>query len=588
MVSMIPQKIGISNPVSEKEVFRALELIRNRPDWIVIHSLKQARSIKNLSAETDFVVIVPGQGIVLIEAKGATAVKIDGNSWTMEGVPEDAKHKDPLSQLDGASANVRRYLLKQKLIGNSLPITRLVWFNKLAEGNIDDSKKDRGMELFPWEIAWLEDLEDAQSIIERNLRSYAKAHPIFRGEKVEASSLTSSLAREIASALRVDIEVSSDKASQAKAREVQIKQATKEQLRCLSLVSSNPFIYFEGGAGSGKTQLVIESALNLAEQGKMVLLTAWNKMMAERLEKRFEGVPNVHVEDVGSVLAGIARQERPAEVSKDEWYDSELAKLASKEIAQHPALASFDAICVDEFQDIAGKPDVCKALFSLVKDGASPTIVLAGDDEQQIMATASKVNAFQSAQVLNANFFRVTLNANCRQAPELSGAIHDFLGMDASRISHLVPLGGEHSFEVMATSDENQLKDLARLINRLLERFEGRNIRVLSPFGAKRSTLALLFATPREEIHSKEVKKLMPLLRHETSPEGKITWRSISSFKGLEEDVIVLVDINNDAKAWLEGEGKNLREQLYVGMTRAKFHLYMLVSDGLYEANTNY
>ncbi len=84
------------------------------------------------------------------------------------------------------------------------------------------------------------------------------------------------------------------------------------------------------------------------------------------------------------------------------------------------------------------------------------------------------------------------------------------------------------------------------------------------------------------------MKKLMPLLRHETSPEGKITWRSISSFKGLEEDVIVLVDINNDAKAWLEGEGKNLREQLYVGMTRAKFHLYMLVSDGLYEANTNY
>ena len=62
---------------------------------------------------------------------------------------------------------------------------------------------------------------------------------------------------------------------------------------------------------------------------------------------------------------------------------------------------------------------------------------------------------------------------------------------------------------------------------------------------------------------------------------------SISSFKGLEEDVIVVVDINEGVRAWLEGERKSLREQLYVGMTRARFHLYMLVSDELYEANTN-
>ena len=587
MVIMIPQKIDNQNPISEKEVFQALNLIGNRPNWIVIHALKQARSIKNLSAETDFVVIAPGMGIVLIEAKGATGVKIEGNSWSMEGVPEDAKHKDPLGQLDGAAANIRRYLRKQKLIDNGTPVTRLVWFNKLSEGNIDDSKKDKGMELFPWELAWLEDLEDAQSIIERNLRNHTKEHPEFWGAKLDGSSLTPDLASKIAAALRVDIEVTSDKASEAKARAVRISQATKEQLKCLSLVSSNPYLYFEGGAGSGKTQLVIESALNLASQGKSVLLTAWNKMMAERLERRFAGVPNVHVEDVGSMLASIAMQERPADVSKDDWYDRELATLASKEIAAHRGLASFDAICIDEFQDIATKPAVCKAIFSLIKPGASPTIVLAGDDEQQIMATASKVNAFQAAQALNPGFIRITLNANCRQAPELSIAVHNFLEMDSTQLNHLVPYGGEHSFEVIPTDEASQLKDLARVINRLLDRFEGKNIRILSPFGAKRSSLALLFAIPSDEIHSKEVKKLMPLLRHESSPDGKITWRSISSFKGLEEDVIVIVDINEGARDWLEGERKSLREQLYVGMTRARFHLYMLVSDGLYEANTN-
>lgn len=584
---MIPQKISSDNPLSEKDVFKALQVIGGRADWIVIHSLKQARSIRNLSAETDFVVIVPGKGIVLIEAKGATSVKIEGNKWTIEGVPEDARHKDPLGQLDRAIANIRRYLRKQKLIDYSMPITRLVWFTKLSEGNIDDKKRDQGMELYPWELAWVEDLDDASSIIERNLRNYVREHQSLDDKDFEPSKLTPELARQIATALRVDIEVSSDKASQAKEREVRINQATKEQVAKLGMVSSNPFIYFEGGAGSGKTQLVVESALNFAGQGKQVLLTAWTKMMAERLEMRFSQVPNVHVSDIGAVLADIARQEKPAALSGDEWFDQRLAQIALEEIAKHPEHACFDAICIDEFQDIATKPEVCKAVFALLRDDSGVSIVLAGDDEQQIMATSTKVNAFESAQALKPNFMRVSLNANCRQAPELSLAIHKFLEMDSSNLFHLVPFGGEHSFEIIETNEESQLKDLARLINRLLERFDPQDIRILSPFGKIRSSLAVLFATPKEEIYSKEVRKLMPMLRHESSPEGKITWRSISSFKGLEQDVVVIVDVNQDAKFWLEGEGKNLREQLYVGMTRARFHLFVLVSDELYTANSN-
>lgn len=587
MVSMIPPTISINNPVSEKDVFNALKLTGGARDWIAIHSLKQARSIKNLSAETDFVVLVPGQGIVLIEAKGATAVKIEGNKWTMEGVPPEARHKDPLGQLDGSIANIRRYLKKQKLIDYSMPITRLVWFTSLAEGSIDDKKKDQGMELYPWELAWLEDLDDPRAIIERNLRSYVREHQSLDDKDFEPAKLTPELARQIATALRVDIEVSSDKASQALARDIRVNQATKEQVAILNMVATNPNLYFEGGAGSGKTQLVVESALNFAEQGKQVLLTAWTKMMAERLEKRFNGVPNVHVSDVGAILAEIANQQKPDDMSRDDWFDRRLAEIALDEIGKHPEHAAYDAICIDEFQDIATKPEVCRAVFALLRNEKEGSIVLAGDDEQQIMATSTKVNAFEVAQSLKPNFSKVSLNSNCRQAPELSIAIHDFLDMDASKLNHLVPFGGEHTFEVIETTEASQLKDLARLVNRLTERFDEKDIRILSPFGKVRSSLAVLFNTPMEQVYSKEVRKMMPLLKHDSSPEGKITWRSISSFKGLEQDVIVIVDVNQDAKNWLESEGKNLREQLYVGMTRARFHLFVLVSDGLYAANSS-
>jgi hypothetical protein len=586
MVQMIPGDYKLSTPTSEKAVFDALRLIENRPNWVVIHSLKQSQSIENLTTETDFVVLAPGLGILLIEAKGATSAKIEGNKWTMEGVPEDAKHKDPLGQLDRATANIRRYLKKQKLADYNMPITRLVWFTKLEEGSIEESKRDKGMELYPWELAWLEDLEDPESIIKRNLQNYVKEHLSLEDKAFEPEQLTPEKAIEIARALQVDIEVSADKNSAAKERQVLVYQATKEQLRLLKIVSENKYIYFEGGAGSGKTQLIIESALNFAKEGKSVLLTTWTVMMAENLAKRFDGVPNVHVEDVGSLLASLTKAERPEEISKDDWYDRVLAEKALEEIKKQPELRSFDAICIDEFQDIATKPEVCKALFSLLRE--DERIVLAGDDEQQIMATTTKVHAFEAAKALRPEFAKFTLSTNCRQAPELSLAIHDFLGIDASNLDHLIDAGTDNSFEVIATTQDTQNKDLSRVLNRLLEKFNGKDIRILSPFGPVNSSLAVLFDEKRTPvIHSKEVQKMKPLLKHSSSPEGVIAWRSISKFKGLEQDVIIIMDINNSAKDWLESQGKNLREQLYVGMTRAKFHVVLLVSDDLYPATHN-
>jgi hypothetical protein len=586
VVQLIPSEYAAKTPTSEKVVFDALRLIENRPNWVVIHSLKQARSIENLSAETDFVVLAPGLGILLIEAKGATGAKIDGNKWTLEGVPEDAKHKDPLKQLDSALANIRRYLKKQKLVDYNLPITRLVWFTRLEEGSIDQSKRDKGMELFPWELAWLEDLEDPESIIKRNLTNYAKEHLSIEGKAFEPEQLTPQRAQDIARALQVDIEVSADKNSAAKERQVLIHQATKEQLQWHEAVSQNPYIYFEGGAGSGKTQLVAEAALNFAKAGKSVLLTTWTVMMAENLAKRFSSVANVHVEDVGSLLASLTDAIRPDDVSKDDWYDRVLAEKALEQIQTHPELRSFDAICIDEFQDIATKPEVCEALFALLRDDES--IVLAGDDEQQIMATSTKVNAFEAAKRLRPALFKIALTTNCRQAPELSLAVHEFLGIDADKLKHLVDTGTDNSFEVIATTTGDQNRDLARVLNRLLEKFNGKDIGVLSPFGPVNSSLAVLFDKEKTpEVFSKEVRKMMPLMIHESSPEGSIAWRSISKFKGLEQDVIVIMDINNASRDWLESEGKNLREQLYVGMTRAKFHLILLVSDDLYPATHN-
>lgn len=71
---MIPPVISSDNPSEgEREVFRRL---RNDPatkDWIVLHSLGLARHDRRVAGEIDFVVIIPGKGVLCLEVKGCSA-----------------------------------------------------------------------------------------------------------------------------------------------------------------------------------------------------------------------------------------------------------------------------------------------------------------------------------------------------------------------------------------------------------------------------------------------------------------------------------------------------------------------------------
>jgi len=72
------------------------------------------------------------------------------------------------------------------------------------------------------------------------------------------------------------------------------------------------------------------------------------------------------------------------------------------------------------------------------------------------------------------------------------------------------------------------------------------------------------------------------------NPAGEIKWRSIRKFKGLDEDAIVITDISKESAAWVEKTlQRTLDDALYVGMTRARFKLVLLVQDDLFPATHN-
>ena len=79
MAKMIP--IEFDAAISSAAERRLFELLKNDPGtegWTVLHSLGLARRGKKPFGEIDFVVVIPGSGIVCLEVKGGGVSCHDG------------------------------------------------------------------------------------------------------------------------------------------------------------------------------------------------------------------------------------------------------------------------------------------------------------------------------------------------------------------------------------------------------------------------------------------------------------------------------------------------------------------------------
>ena len=81
MAKMIPAQVPPGTPQSERNIYDRLRLDPDTADWTVLHSLGLARTRVGPYGEIDFVVLIPGKGIVCLEVKGGLVSCQDG-VWT--------------------------------------------------------------------------------------------------------------------------------------------------------------------------------------------------------------------------------------------------------------------------------------------------------------------------------------------------------------------------------------------------------------------------------------------------------------------------------------------------------------------------
>ena len=128
---------------------------------------------------------------------------------------------------------------------------------------------------------------------------------------------------------------------------------TEKQMQVLDGLRRNRRAVIYGGAGTGKTVLAAERTRRLTGEGFRVLLSCFNRPLADHLRAGFGGVDGVTVHGFHSLCRwqiGHAGMAFPDEPDSDWWEHEAPERLVE---AAYNTGFEVDALVVDEGQDFA-------------------------------------------------------------------------------------------------------------------------------------------------------------------------------------------------------------------------------------------
>lgn len=574
---------------AEQLILDAIKDSKLTGDWVVLHGVTISHPLKKRDEEIDFIVLIPNQGIVVIEAKGAVAFSFDEHGVELKGVPDP--YKNPFDQARTGEHNLRYELEQIELPESKIPIARLVWLPRVDE-NVDELATNRpGRGFMNYEIAFQSALDNPFQTIENALIESSNEHlrkKKNKNEVLDPNLLGKDEIKAIIQHLIPEFRVSEKVEAKQKERARELKKASDKQDFLLEMIRDNSVVYFSGAAGSGKSMILSKLALYCRNQGHNVLVTCHNIMMSSWLSDKLGHPENLKVVAFDDLLLEIAGFKSHKTTNVDTWYNQTLPAAALEKLKNDGTIEKYSTLVIDEFQDIAIN-DLKLAVLALLRGkqkGLTSRVYIAGDDDQQIMNGTNPVDSVEVARKTFGALTHIQLKTNIRQTPELSSAVYKLLGKKSPFDVHYINEGLTDELEVIHVTPENQVKRLATVLERLEKDYPQRDIRVLH-FKNENAVLTKVFSN-RGNLISTAERKLVQICKHETNPTGEIRWRSIRKFKGLDQDAIVITDISKESAAWVEQELKRtLEDALYVGLTRARFKVVLLVQDGLFVPTHN-
>lgn len=544
---------------SAERCFYAAARAQLPSEWTVLFStplIGTTLSGRKYDGEADFVILVAGYGMLVVEVKGGgvTYNPASGAWQSVDRASEKHDIKDPFRQ-----ATAEKHQLIQILNNDDrwhkAHQGRLLTGHAVFFADLDRTNFSMGPAGPSEIVGGRQNLLQLRMWVEQVLDFWA-------GKDTNWVSLKSEGIKAAEQILHGRIEARPLISVQLAAEEVVRIQLSEQQSRVLRGIGSRRRASIAGGAGTGKTLLAMERARQLAETVGNTLLLCYNNLLADYLKTACQNVPRLHTMTYHE-LCGWRQRETQKQTGRDiideAWKNYPRANKSDKFDLILPyaltlsCLATdlrYDAIVIDEGQDF--REEYWLPIEWLLKDSDSSYLYVFLDENQSFYTRPKSMPISEQPFVLT---------FNCRNTKHIhETAYRYFCGVPTES-----PPGNEGvPIAILAAPS---LASQGSAIHSAV-------VNLISLEGVKPNQIAIVVCGEPQNPYIEAIEKYkLPqntqwIVRGPAAGRG-VRVETVRRYKGLEADIVFLWGI--DALSI-----RDRNETLYVGISRAKSRLILV------------
>ncbi len=518
------------------------------PNWLSYRNVRwqwrKGGSINNPleEGEVDFLLVHKELGVVLIEVKGGTGWSYDATKdiWTVNTAngPKDAP--GPYNQISRNAAGLRsRIQSESKSMGIKNfrpPVNKFV-----AWTNVSSSESKFGFLADDSNTIFAEELNDPLELEEKIKRQ-------FTNQDYSDNDLINLFRKILNNNVKGFSLVSYNGKLKSK-----VEKLSEDIFKTYYDITNSDYkkIKIQGIPGTGKTFLATKLAEHESVAGNKVLFLCYNILLGKKLKENLSDYENIEVLTFESFInkLGISYDDEVDNEDKkfklkDLDKDKEIAYLKNaleNSIVEADEIFQFDTLIIDESQDIS---EEFWDFFTELVNAKDAKWVVCYDKNQRITHVNWKPPEYLDNPQL-------ILNTVIRSTKEIAKT---YSKLYEDQIEHYGETGLTPELLLLKTGSWDEANaELENILNSL-----------------KKESKNLLWNTTILVPHSKDIEKL----KLKSDYKKRCVVESISRFKGLESDVVIVVFPS------LEGIQQHYINStlalVYVGLSRAKSKLYLI------------
>jgi len=527
---LVPAEFPLASLKNDAERLVVDTLVDRLTDgWLVLPSVGISDGERN--REIDVVVAHPRDGIAVIEVKGHRPTVRDG-LWHAHGRPMEPQ---PHNQASGNA-----YALRERIRDFHPSLRGVQVAYATAFPNVASIEGRLPTDVDRFEVLTAADLDECLDSVER---------AVFRRSGTELGEFG---IQKLIELLRPNCEFVYEPEALARHARSKLDAICARQIEALESLDLNRRVCVTGAAGTGKTRLVSAWTRRALLRDERVLLTCFNRPLAEALRGRL-GESDEHrigaFHNIALSLEGMPALDVPDDADQRFWDEVETGHLHAH---WHQVTEQFDTIVVDEAQDF--RPSWIELLARLLKPDGPRRLLLVADTSQEIFERGFEVPRVDDG------WTRAELANNCRNTFAIASMLHQRFH------AAIAPVGGPES-EDLRFIQAADLDAASDAVGDALDRLEDRD----------HAAATVLVATVRSSVRDR-LRSDYAFVEWDRSDPMAIVCENVQRIKGLEYDHVIVVAYDPD--------GPVPDELLYVGASRAVMSLTVIgPSVGLLASN---